>query len=82
MHACRLTGVENESLDPRCDVDGFPVHFNFIPKPLQECRNVFCYGGFILCDVFGCKLRMSGHSLDTGYRGITAEENSFRFASL
>ena len=82
MHACQLTGVENKSFDPRCHVDSSFVDFDLISKPPQECMNVFCHGGFILCDVFGCKLRMLGLILDAIYRGITAAENSFLFASL
>lgn len=82
MHACQLTGVENKSFDPRCDVDGSSMDLDFISEPPQECLNVFCHGGFILRDVFGCELRMSGIDLDRVYKDITAEEKSFLLASL
>ena len=77
MHAYQLTGVEIKSFDPRCHVDSSSVDFDLISNPPQECMNVFCHGGFILCDVFGCKLRMLGLILDAIYRDITAAENKF-----
>ena len=53
----QLTGVENKSLNPRCDVDASFVEFDFILEPRQKGTDVFRHGGFILRDVLGCKLR-------------------------
>ena len=74
-HVCRLTGVENKSLNPRCDIHGWPMDFDLILKPLQESMNVFYHRRLILCDVVGCKLRMSDFQFELGSQSHYSSRN-------